>query len=75
MTNKLTRSNDRMVLGVAAGMAAHTGIDATLIRVLFVLFTLAGGPGLIAYLVMALMMPAAGPDGDIIIETETVAAA
>ncbi len=75
MTNKLTRSNDRMVLGVAAGMAAHTGIDATLIRVLFVLFTLAGGPGLIAYLVMAIMMPAAGPDGDIIIETGTVAAA
>lgn len=49
MTNKLTRSNDRMVLGVAAGMAARTGMDATLIRVLFVLFTLAGGPGLIAY--------------------------
>ena len=75
MTNKLTRSNDKMVLGVAAGIAARTGMDATLIRLLFVLFTLAGGPGLIAYVVMALIMPAPRPDGDIIIETETVAAA
>lgn len=75
MTNKLTRSNDKMVLGVAAGIAARTGVDATLIRILFVLFTLAGGPGLIAYLVMALIMPAARPDSDVIIETETVAAA
>ena len=49
--------------------------DATLIRVLFVLFTLTGGPGLIAYLMMALIMPAAEPDGDIIIETEAIAAA
>ena len=43
MTNKLALSNDKMVLGVAAGIAAHTGMDATLIRLLFVLFTLAGG--------------------------------
>lgn len=75
MANKLSKSNNKMVFGVAAGLAARFGIDATIIRLLFVLFTLAGGPGLIAYLVLALFMPSPQPEGDIIIETETVAAA
>lgn len=33
------------------------GIDATLIRLLVVLFTLAGGSGILFYIVAALIMP------------------
>lgn len=58
MANKrLQRSTDKMFLGVAAGIAEYTGIDPTLIRLLFVIFTLAGGPGLIAYVLLAIVMP------------------
>ena len=58
MNNKrLTRSDDNMFLGVAAGLADYTGIDPTLIRLLFVVFTLLGGPGLTAYILLAIVMP------------------
>ncbi len=59
MSNKqLIRStNDRMVAGVAGGIANYFNIDTTLVRLLFVIFTLAGGPGLLVYIVMWLVMP------------------
>ena len=31
---KLTRSNDRMIAGVCAGLAEYFGFDTTLVRVL-----------------------------------------
>lgn len=57
MNNKLTRTRNGMIAGVAEGIANYTEIDVTLIRLLFVIFTLAGGPGLIAYILLALLMP------------------
>ncbi len=55
---RLVRSqNDRMLFGVAGGLADYLNIDAVIVRLLFVLLTLAGGPGIIIYLVMALIMP------------------
>lgn len=82
MTNKrLNRSNDNMFLGVAAGIADYVGIDVTLIRLLFVLFTLAGGPGLIAYILLAIVMPkhgtrrsASSVEEEIIIEKDAASA-
>ncbi len=60
MDKKLTRStDDKMVAGVAAGVAAYFGIDTTLVRVLFVLFALLGGPGLLVYLILWIFMPQA----------------
>ncbi len=57
---KLTRSStDRMVAGVAAGLAEHFDIDPTLVRLLFVLTSLAGGPGLLAYIILWIVMPEA----------------
>lgn len=57
---RLYRSTtDRMVAGVCAGLAAYFKIDPTLVRLLFVLFALAGGPGLLAYIVMWLVVPEA----------------
>jgi len=55
---KLVRSRtDRMVLGVASGIARYFSIDPVIVRLVFVLTALAGGPGVIAYIVMALIMP------------------
>jgi Putative stress-responsive transcriptional regulator len=59
-TKKLYRSRtDSKVAGVCGGLAEYFGIDSTLVRVIFVLATLAGGPGLIAYIILALVMPEA----------------
>jgi phage shock protein C len=48
---------DRMIDGVCGGIAAYFGIDATLIRVLWVLLTLFGGSGVILYIVAMIIMP------------------
>lgn len=55
---KLVRSSDdRMVAGVAAGLANYVGIDPVIVRLLFVLLTLAGGHGILIYLVLLIIMP------------------
>ncbi|MGY1631068.1 PspC domain-containing protein [Geodermatophilus sp. SYSU D01186] len=51
---------DRMVGGVSGGLAEYTGIDAVLWRAAFVLVTLAGGAGVLVYLLLWVLMPA-GP--------------
>ena len=58
MNNKLTRSNDDvMVAGVAAGLAEYLNIDPVLVRLLFVLLTITGGHGILIYAVLWLLMP------------------
>lgn len=60
---KLFRSRtNRQVAGVCGGLGEYFGVDPVLVRVAFVLATLAGGPGLIAYIVLALVMPEAPSD-------------
>jgi phage shock protein C len=55
---RLYRARDeRMLAGVCGGLAKYFNVDPTLIRVLFVLATLPGGPGLLAYIVLAIIMP------------------
>jgi phage shock protein PspC (stress-responsive transcriptional regulator) len=47
----LTRSTtDKKLAGVAGGLAAHLGVDPLLVRIGFVVTTLCGGAGLLAYL-------------------------
>ncbi len=41
---------DRLIAGVAGGIAERLGVDATIIRLAFVVLALAGGFGLVAYL-------------------------
>ena len=54
----LLRSKDNRVLwGVAGGLAEHIGFNATLVRIAFVVTTLFGGAGLLAYLVLAVALP------------------
>jgi phage shock protein PspC (stress-responsive transcriptional regulator) len=55
---KLYRSrSDRMIAGIAGGLAEYLNLDATIVRLLFVFFALAGGPGLLVYIVMLLVVP------------------
>lgn len=53
----LRSRDDRMLWGVAGGLADHLGFNATLVRVAFVVITLFGGAGLLAYLVLAVALP------------------
>jgi phage shock protein PspC (stress-responsive transcriptional regulator) len=58
---QLRRSRtDKILGGVGGGLAEYSGIDALLWRVGFVALALAGGTGVIVYLLLWLLMPA-GP--------------
>jgi phage shock protein PspC (stress-responsive transcriptional regulator) len=48
-----------MLGGVAGGLDEYTGIDAVLWRVGFVGLTLAGGAGVVLYLLLWVLMPPA----------------
>jgi phage shock protein C len=55
---KLYRSKtNRKLAGVCGGLAQYFNIDATLIRVLFVLLAVLGGSGLVLYLAMWIIVP------------------
>ncbi len=57
---KLFRNPDDQVLGgVSSGVAAYFGLDATVIRILFVASIFFGGAGLIAYIVLWIITPPA----------------
>ncbi len=58
---------DRLVGGVAAGLAARTGYDVNLVRLVFVLAVVmsGGGFGAAAYVVAWLLIPADGADASI----------
>ena len=58
---QLRRSRtDKVLGGVSGGLAEYSGIDALLWRVGFVALALAGGTGIVVYLLLWLLMPA-GP--------------
>ena len=53
-------SNDRMVSGVASGVAAYFDIDPAIVRILFVILTLISfGWGILIYLILLIAMPEA----------------
>jgi phage shock protein PspC (stress-responsive transcriptional regulator) len=55
---KLIRSSsEKMLFGVAGGLAEYLSVDPVLVRLFFVLFALSTGWGLIAYVALALIMP------------------
>ena len=59
MENKrLTRSSDnRIISGVAAGIAEYIDIDPVIVRIIFVFLFFFGGSGLLLYLVLLFIMP------------------
>lgn len=56
--------DDRMVAGVASGLARYLGVDPVIIRLVFVVLALAGGGGVLAYLIAWVVMPDAPVDGE-----------
>lgn len=59
--SRLVRSDlDKMVAGVCGGLAAYMGIDPVLVRLAFVILSLASGVGLVIYLILWVIMPVGG---------------
>lgn len=50
-------STDKKVCGVCGGIANYFDVDPNVIRLIWVIFTLVGGSGLIAYIIAAIIMP------------------
>lgn len=60
MEKKLCKSNtNKMLAGVCGGVAEYLGVDPTVVRLVWVLFTALGGSGLLAYILAAVIMPEA----------------
>jgi len=57
---KLHKSqSERKLCGVCGGIADYLNMDPTVIRLLWVLFSMAGGAGILAYIIAAVIMPEA----------------
>ena len=55
---RLYRSTrERMLAGVCGGLAEYLNIDPTVVRKIFFLQALFGGPGLLLYIVMWIVVP------------------
>ena len=58
MAKKLYRSTtDKMIGGVAGGLAEYFDIDSTLVRVLFIVVVFLGGGGIIVYIILWIVVP------------------
>ena len=55
---KLVRSANKKIAGVCGGLAEFLGLDASFVRIVWLLCVLLGGFGLLAYLIMWIVMPA-----------------
>ena len=54
--------HDRMLAGVASGIADYIGVDETLVRIAIVVATFFGGAGIAVYLAGWLLIPEEGSD-------------
>jgi len=55
---KLYRSRkDRMICGVCGGLGEYLGVDPTIVRILWILFSLAYGAGILAYILACIVIP------------------
>jgi phage shock protein C len=62
MSRHLTRSEtDRVLAGVAGGIAQRFGINSTLVRVAWLLSVFFGGLGILLYVILALVLPKGSP--------------
>ena len=57
-TKRLVKSNqNRLICGVCGGIAQYFNLDPTVIRLAWAVFCLAGGSGVLAYIIAAIIMP------------------
>ncbi len=55
---KLYRSRkNRMLCGVCGGLGEYLGVDPTIVRLLWILFSLAYGAGILAYILACIVIP------------------
>ncbi len=58
MEKRLYRSrSDRMICGVCGGLAEYFNLDPTIIRIIAVLLVFANGLGILAYIILAIVVP------------------
>ena len=58
MEKKLFRSkNNKKICGVCGGLAKYFNMDPTIVRLVAVVLTLAGGCGVLAYIIAAFIIP------------------
>lgn len=57
MDNKLYKSENKMICGVCAGIAEYLNVDPTIVRLIWVIFSLMGCSGVLAYIIAALIIP------------------
>ena len=57
MQRRLSKSDDKRFFGVAGGLAEYFNLHPTLVRAIFIFFTIfVAGSGLVVYLVLAMLM-------------------
>lgn len=57
--SRLTRSDNRVIAGVCAGLAEWLGWDIGLVRAVYLIISIfsAGFPGVLAYIILWIVMP------------------
>jgi phage shock protein PspC (stress-responsive transcriptional regulator) len=57
--------DDRMLAGVAAGIARYLNVDVTIVRIVFAVLAIVGGAGIPLYLAGWLLIPEEGAEQSI----------
>ena len=53
--------HDRVIAGVCGGLGRYLGVDAVLLRIAFIVLAIAGGSGILIYIVAIIMIPEEKP--------------
>jgi phage shock protein C len=63
-SQKLYRSSsDKMIAGVCGGLGKYFSVDATIVRLVFLLLLFLGGSGFLVYLILWIIVPEEQPAG------------
>ncbi len=55
---KLTKDiSNKVISGVCSGIGNYYDMDPTIVRILFVIFTMMGGSGILLYIILAIIIP------------------
>lgn len=54
---KLYKSRNRVLCGVCGGIGEYFNLDPTVVRLLWIIFSVLGGCGVLAYIIAAIVIP------------------
>lgn len=70
---RLTRSKkNKVIAGVCGGLGDYFNVDPVLFRIAFVALTMAGGSGVLLYIILAIIVPEEGVDDKNLDEKEKI---